>query len=125
MSYEIEQGPTEDLIVDQALKGRAPIPDVIANKPKLLPGLDFYYNAFNALSSCRDMAFGVGRIPWTAANAYGLRYRLNLDEFDRFWDLICRLDSVYIVLKNKQIKDQAPETPQPTGSVPATTGSRR
>lgn len=127
MTYELEQGPTEDLIVDQALKARAPIPEKIANKPELLPGLAFYYEAFNALSSCRDMQFGVGRIPWTAANDFSLRYRMNLAEFERLWDLICRVDSVYINLKTKQLKDKNPDPPmqKPEGTAPALTGPRR
>lgn len=128
MTYEIEQGPTEELLIDQATKGRAPIPEVIVNKPELLPGLGFYYYAFNALSSCRDMAFGVGRIPWNAVNDLSLRYGMSLSELERFWDLICRVDSVYIVLKTKQIKDQNAATAPPPpdkGTAPAITGPRR
>lgn len=96
MRYELEQGPTEKLIVEQALRQKKPIPDVIANKPRLLPGLEFYFLAFNALSSCRETGFGVGRIPWTAAREYADYYGLSKADFSRLWDLICRMDSVYI-----------------------------
>ena len=122
MRYELEQGPTEDLIIEQAVRMRMPIPSAIADKPRLLPGLQFYYYAFNCLSSDRDYSVGVGRIPWTAAATFSDKYKLSLADFERLWDLICHMDSVYVNHKAKLA-----DTPRPTDptKAPAVTGPRR
>jgi hypothetical protein len=100
----LEQGPTEQFIIDQARRNRVPIPDKIANAPVLQPGLAFYYNAFLALSSCRPVGMTEGRIPWTAVDQYATRYALEEDEMDILWTLVCEMDTVYIRHQQKRAK---------------------
>lgn len=38
----------------------------LENRPNLLPGLDFYINAYNDLAYDRPVAMGVGAIPWSS-----------------------------------------------------------
>lgn len=98
MLYELEQGPTEQFLIDQCERSRRPLPSIIANKPVLAPHLYAYYHAWNVLSSCRMSVpgFGMGRIPWTAVMEFARFRRLDGETLDILWDLICRLDSVYI-----------------------------
>lgn len=38
----------------------------LENRPVLLPGLDFYFQAYAELSHDRPVGFGVGSIPWSS-----------------------------------------------------------
>jgi hypothetical protein len=100
----LEQGPTEQFIIEQAIRNRVPIPDKIANAPILQPGLVFYYKAYLTLSSCRASGWTEGRIPWLAANEYAKRYDLDEEEFDILWTLVCEMDTVYIRHQQKRAK---------------------
>lgn len=63
----LEQGPTEETIIEQCIRLNQPYPKPIAEAPELGPGLDLFYEAFCALDSCRVMD---GPIPWTAIEQY-------------------------------------------------------
>lgn len=77
----------------------------------LAPGLEFYYNAFNTLSSCRPIGMAEGRIPWTAANEFSLRYGLNDVELDVLWSLISKMDSAYLEWQSKKTSKDTPIAP--------------
>lgn len=104
MLYELQQGAHEAKIVEQAQKLGMPLPAVMANKPRLLMGLDFYWRAFWELSTDRDIGMAEGPIPWTAMNQWAIRYNIVNYEFDRFVILIKGMDSVYIDHRTKQHK---------------------
>ena len=80
---------------------RQPIPDVMANAPELGLGLEFFYEAFLELSTCRAVGFGVGPIPWVAMDRYARRYGVAGEDFDRFRQLIRALDEVFMAHANK------------------------
>lgn len=56
---------------------------VFDNKPELLTGLDFYFNAFDELKTERQLGMALGPIPWYSvvrwAEFHGLR---NPDDVD-------------------------------------------
>lgn len=56
-----------DFILEQHERTGEPLPEKIANAPKLVPGLELYMEAFSSLGSCRGMN---GTIPWTAIEEY-------------------------------------------------------
>lgn len=110
----MEQGETEAKIVAQAKKMKMPLPEAIANKPTVSEGLGFYWEAFSELTSDRGIGMGEGPIRWTAIDAYGYRYGVWGDDFDRLVTIIRCLDSVYLQqrikkneksLKSKQRKE--------------------
>jgi hypothetical protein len=66
-----------------------------------LPHLKFEGAAFAALSSDRAIGFGRGPIPWRSIYSYGERYRMDVDEFDRFAETIRAMDVAYLDYFNK------------------------
>lgn len=112
MLWELKQGQTEKFLLEQAERSHAPIPDVILNKPRLLPGLVFYMKAFNDLQSERPVIVGAssaveGQIPWRAAKEYALAWGLSSQDFSRMWTLLRRMDSVYINHKADDARSKA------------------
>ncbi len=84
-----------------------PLPEVILNKPELIPGLDFYYKAFWDLTADRLAgAGGASMIKWTAMKEYATMNGItDLDEFERFKSLLCYLDITYLDhLRSKEKK---------------------
>jgi hypothetical protein len=49
----LEQAPHEVNLIQQSIRQRRPVPDVIANAPELLPGLQLYWTAWMNLMTCR------------------------------------------------------------------------
>lgn len=66
----------------------------MGDEPPIPEGLAWVWNAFWALGTCRSVGMGVGAIPWTAVDAYALRYGIMGDAFESFHFLIQRLDSI-------------------------------
>jgi hypothetical protein len=72
-------------------------PDWYLDKTELLPGQEFYLQAFDRLTTCRSVGNGaVSRIPWTATWEYAKAEELTLDEFRVFQYVIEVMDSEYI-----------------------------
>lgn len=85
-----------NLLAAARKRGRAP-PEAIANAPTLKPYLQFYWDAFLELDTCRPLGMSsVGQIPWTAVNEYALRHGItDLDDFDYLLAIIRGIDAVY------------------------------
>ena len=60
-----------------------------------MAGLEWIWQAWNDLNSCREIGMDVGPIPWTAVDRYAIRYGLGADEHDLLWHSVKVLDSVY------------------------------
>ena len=100
----MEQGKSEAKIIEQARKMGMPLPDVIANKPQLVGGLELYWKAFVELSSDRAISMAEGPIPWSSMNMWALRHGIFGDDFDRFVAVIRGLDEAYLQKQNKSRK---------------------
>lgn len=82
-----------------------PLPKKIRNAPELILGLEFYYNAFEDLSSCRELGFGVGPIPWTAMKDYCHEYDITGDDdLEDFFYFIRQMDNAYLAHMAKSNK---------------------
>jgi hypothetical protein len=79
-----------------------PLPQKFIDKPKLTPGLEFYWRAFWELSTCRAIGMSEGPVPWTAMDRYALRYELEEEDFDRFVLIMKGMDIVYIKIRDVQ-----------------------
>ena len=94
-------------------------PDFIKDAPELWFWLVPYYEAFAQLSTCRPVdAFSgsIGRVPWTAIDAYATRYPLFNDDFEIFEFYTNALDEHLLeLIKNKpkppkrQNQEEAPD----------------
>lgn len=72
------------------------MPKWLIEKPEILIGLEWYYRAFTDLSTCRSYGMSEGPIPWLAVNEYAIRHRMTHQEFDDLWEVVRKLDAVYI-----------------------------
>ena len=73
------------------------LPDVVLNAPRLDWDLEWLWNAYTALSTCRQMGFGSpGPIPWIAVDRYAERNGIHGDDFDLMWLVISRVDVAYL-----------------------------
>lgn len=93
------------------------VPKKIAEAPELWEWLWFYFTAFLELCSCRSTGFGEGPIPWTAMNAYAIRYQIvDEEEFDLFMRLLTALDMAYLKYRNTKREEKiGPKTKAPIG----------
>lgn len=107
MLYDLEQGKTEALILEQARKNRMPVPKRIQNAPELRPGLHYYYYAFVELSTCRNLGMGEGCIPWSAVREYALSEGLGEDDFDRLLILVRGMDIEYLDYQKRKQKAES------------------
>jgi len=48
------------------------------------------------LTTCRYIGMSEGPIPWNAANDWAIRHNLSAQEFDDLWEVVRKLDSMYI-----------------------------
>ena len=71
------------------------IPEAIKNAPELLPGLEFYYDTFWELDSCRQQGMSLGPIPWTAIQKFGEVMKLDEETLDDLHYFIRSLDNKY------------------------------
>lgn len=94
----------EAIILQQALKMKAPIPDKILQYEELLPGLEFYLEAYLDLCSDKQFGFGEGPVPWSAIDTYAKRYDIEGDDFDRLVNVIRAADAQILEAKQKKSK---------------------
>lgn len=104
MNYELVQGKNEEKIVRLAKANRQEIPDIIKNKPQLLPGLDIYYKAFWELSTCRSIGMMEGPIWWIAIRDYADEMEFTGIDRIRFFFLIKQMDSEYTSVRAKEVE---------------------
>lgn len=100
--YQLEQGPTEGIIVRNSEKLRIPLPDKICNAPDLLLGLELYYEGFRTLHSCR----GEGPIPWTVMREYCIEYEIEGEQRFRFFELLGKMDEAYFKFKKEEMENE-------------------
>lgn len=94
--YALTQGATEVQIIEMAFRDRRALPDAIQNAPELILGLEFAWNAYWDLCSCRDYGFGSGPIPWTAILDYCRAHELDSDDREDFIYLIRAMDKAHL-----------------------------
>lgn len=89
-------------MLEQCYQGRRPRPQWLQNAPTLLPGLDFYFVAFNELTTCRSIGMGVGPIPWTVIQEFADREGLDGEERACLLYLIRSMDNAYLDWNKKE-----------------------
>lgn len=88
--------------------GREPHP-AYYQQPEIPPWHSFYWEAFHALSTERQIGMGVGPIPRSYIIAYAAEQDLLGDAAEHFLDIIRRIDVEYLRSTNSSSKDQ-PDT---------------
>lgn len=65
-----------------------------------IAGFEFYYDAFQELSTSRSIGLGVGPIPFTAIVEYSRIYEL--EEFEEFAYIIRKMDNAFLELNAQE-----------------------
>lgn len=85
-----------------------PPPSRILNAPELLPGLDFYMQAFNRLTASRQLGHGcIGAIPYPAISLYCKDEGIDGDLREELFYHVEHLDAAYIRWQNEKAKAEA------------------
>ena len=85
-----------------ALRGKA-LPDKLKDSPELAPGLALYWDGFIALTSCRQIGFSIGPIPFTAILDYCREYEVEGEDREVFIAHLQSIDKAYL----EQVKKDA------------------
>lgn len=87
----------------EAAKARGvPAPEWLDEVPVLIDGDEFYLQAFNELSTCRQIGFGVGPIPWRDIIFFAEYARLDETMLPIFVRIIRAMDRVYLEWSDKK-----------------------
>jgi hypothetical protein len=100
----LKQGPTEKVIIEQAIRGRKPLPDAIANSPDLFEGLELYYVAFLDLTSSRAFGASEGPIPWMPIDYYCRTKGFSEEQRDDAFHFITAMDKAYLDYRGEKSK---------------------
>jgi len=118
-------GISEKTILEQARQQRGPIPQRILDAPELELGLEWAYQSYAKLTTCRSMGMECpGPIPWTAINDFCIREGISGDEQDELEYLIGKMDEAYLKYVERSVgKSKSSQTRTPLKG--ATTPRRR
>ena len=107
MLYALDVGAFEQTLIRQATAAGQPIPDRVANAPRLQPGLELYLNAFFDLDSERTHGFSLSPIPWGSIFAYGQAYGLDKEQQDDLIYFVRKLDQAHLdrIAKKQKAQD--------------------
>lgn len=67
-----------------------------ANQPHLPQHCEFYWNAFHAIGTMRDVGLAAGKLRWDDTMKYADRYGLTLHEAEMLWAVIRAMDAVVL-----------------------------
>lgn len=90
------EGPAEERIIRQCLRQNKPLPEKVANAPALMLGMELYYDAFWDLTTCRQVGFGAGAIPWASVRDYGLTFEFDEEQMEDLFYFIRVMDNAYL-----------------------------
>lgn len=128
MLYVLEQGPTEQSLLEMCMRERRPLPAVIQNAPELLPGLELYYGAYLDLQSHRQLGLEEGPIPHLAVMDYADRYDFEEDQRDDLLFFVKKLDAKYFEWRREDKRRRSKSSTgkaQGTSDKPTRTRSKR
>lgn len=76
---------------------RTPLPKYIQEAPELLPGLEFFFEAFFELTGDRAVGMGVlGPIPYSSLRQYAVWHGLEGEDIEEFIFMLRAMDREYL-----------------------------
>ena len=100
----MEMGETEQRILKECYAWKRKIPDAILHAPELSLGLEFYFEAFMCLNTCRSVGWSPGPIPYFAVAEYAVLQELDDEETEDLHYHIRRMDCAFLELNAKEPK---------------------
>ena len=67
---------------------------------------EFYFTAFDRLSTCRQIGMGLGPIPWDKTVEYACRWGLDREMTDPFVTIISQMDQAYRTWHDEEAERQ-------------------
>ena len=100
--WSLKWGENARKVYEAASDAGVDIPESVI-PPECPDHLVGYYDIFWKLSTCRNVGFSVGRIPWTAIDAFAVRYGYIEDDllYEDLHYYIGAMDSAYTDIVNK------------------------
>ena len=77
-----------------------------SKQPSLPQHCEFYWNAFLAIGTMRDVGLAASKLRWDDTMKYADRYRLTLHEAEMLWVIIRAMDAVVM----SEVKDDRSKT---------------
>jgi len=77
-----------------------------AHQPTLPQHCEFYWSAFLAIGTMRDVGLAASKLRWDDTMKYADRYRLTLHEAEMLWAIIRAMDAV-VLSEGKDDKSKA------------------
>lgn len=100
--------------------------DRIKNAPELLPGLQFYVDAFNLLTTSRQVVQGgIGRIPYSEISKFCDDEDIHGDMREDLFFLIGQMDHFYVDWQTKYLKKKIDTEVKSTKAKTATAPKAR
>jgi hypothetical protein len=122
--YALGKGKDEDWIAEQCYRRRLPLPEFIENAPQLYPWLEFWWEAYQDLSTTRQAGFG-GAYPisWLAISHYAEALGYDADQTDELFYFISIMDREFLAWYeekhgNKQNRTGISGQNESSGKVP-------
>lgn len=97
--------------IEAAIAKNRPLPDWYLDRPKMLPGDDFYLDAFWKLNTTRMIGMDLGPIPWDKCVLYATYMKLDNDIFEHFIGIIMSLDVAYLDWYREKVEAQSNKKP--------------
>jgi hypothetical protein len=115
--YQLEQGPTEQGLIQMCVRERRPLPQALMNAPELQEGLEFYYLAFMDLTTERSIGFAEGPIPWSRIEQWADAHDVYDELREDLHYHIRTLDLAYLEYRAKKstVESPAQGSTQPKG----------
>lgn len=66
------------------------------DRPQVSQRIAVYYQAFMDCSTCRQVGFGVGPIPWNTVMIWAKRKLFDYEETEHLWSVISRADMEWL-----------------------------
>lgn len=102
----LEQGPSEQSIIDQCVRERRPLPEKIAKAPELFWGLELFYLAWRELDTTRQVAFAEGPIPWLMIREFCWCHEIDGEQAEDLLYHVRELDNCYLEWRAKKREAQ-------------------
>lgn len=101
----MEIGKDEKALLEIAHRQKGPVSEKIKNAPDLLPGLQFYVDAFNLLTTSRPtFQGGIGFIPYSEISQFCKDEGIRGSEREDLFFLVGQIDQFYVDWHTKNIK---------------------
>lgn len=92
-------------VLPNILKLGLPLPKAVLEAPEVHEGLEFYWEAFMDLTTCRG-GMGDGPIPWIHVATYAQIHDLDTEEFEDLWFYITQMDETWLEFQDRKRKQK-------------------